>query len=59
LAPADLYKQGIRYSPPPTDYYVEHWSVMQEAKKRGYRIVALTGVHAVHAWLPDYGLEVN
>jgi hypothetical protein len=59
LAPADLYKQGIRYSPPPTDYYVEHWSVMQEAKKRGYRIVALTTVHAIHAWLPDYGLEVN
>jgi hypothetical protein len=59
LVPAQLYKQGIRYAPPPTDYYVEHWSVMQEAKKRGYRIVALTGVHAVHAWLPDYGLEVN
>lgn len=59
LAPATLYHSGVRYSPPPTDYYVEHWSVMQEAKKRGYRVCALTTVHAVHAWLPDYGLEAN
>jgi hypothetical protein len=59
LAPAALYRAGVRYSPPPTDYYVEHWSVMQEAKRRGYRVVALTGVRATHAWLPDYGLEAN
>ena len=59
LAPAALYHAGVRYSPPPTDYYVEHWSVMQEAKRRGYRICALRDVRAVHAWLPDYGLGLN
>lgn len=59
LAPAELYRAGVRYAPPPTDYYVEHWSVMQEARKRGYRICALTGVRAIHAWLPDYGMEAN
>lgn len=71
LAPAELYRwQGVavgqavigayaRYAPPPTDYYVEHWSVMQQARKRGYRICCLTTARAVHAWLPDYGLEAN
>lgn len=59
LAPAALYHEGVRYRPPHTDYYVEHWSVMQEAKRRGYRIVALTNVRAVHAWLPDYGMGAN
>lgn len=59
LAPAQLYRDGVRYSPPPSDYYVEHWSVMQEAKRRGYRVVALTNVRAVHAWLPDYGMKAN
>lgn len=50
---------AARYAPPPTDYYVEHWSVMQVAKRRGYRIVALRDVKVVHAWLPDYGLELS
>lgn len=59
LAPASLYHAGVRYRPPPTDYYVEHWSVMQEAKRRGYRVCALTTVRAVHAWLPDYGVRPN
>jgi hypothetical protein len=59
LVPSALYWDGVRYSPPPTDYYVEHWSVMQAAKRRGYRIVALPGVQVTHAWLPDYGLELN
>ncbi len=59
IAPAQLYRDGVRYRPPATDYYVEHWSVMQAAKKRGYRIVALRDVIVTHAWLPDYGLEAN
>jgi hypothetical protein len=59
LAPAELYRAGARYAPPPTDYYVEHWSVMRQAKQRGYRICALTTARAIHAWLPDYGLEAN
>lgn len=59
LAPAWLYQAGVRYSPPPTDYYVEHWSVMQQAKRRGVRIVALRDVVCRHAWLPAYGLELN
>lgn len=59
LAPAGLYRDGVRYSPPPTDYYVEHWSVMQAAKRRGYRVCALRDVQVIHAWLPDYGLDAN
>lgn len=59
LAPAALYHAGVRYSAPPTDYYVEHWSVMQEARERGYTIVGLRDVHATHAYLPDFGLPLN
>src|SRR5262245_3646108 len=59
LAPAALYREGVRYAPPPTDYYVEHWSVMQQARRRGYRVCCLTTARVVHAWLPDYGLEAN
>jgi hypothetical protein len=59
LAPAALYHAGVRYAPPPNDYYVEHWSVMQAAKRRGYRIVALRDVRVIHAWLPDYGMELS
>jgi hypothetical protein len=59
LAPAQLYHEGARYQPPHTDYYVEHWSVMQEARRRGYRIFAMMAVRAVHAWLPDYGMDAN
>ncbi len=59
LAPAALYQDGTRYRPPATDYYVEHWSVMQAAKRQGMRIVALPNVRVVHAWLPDYGLEAS
>lgn len=59
LAPASLYRAGVRYSPPVTDYYVEHFSVMQEARRRGYRVCCLTTAAATHAWLPDYGMEAN
>ena len=59
LAPASLYRDGVRYAPPPTDYYVEHWSVMREAVRREYQIRALTTATAIHAWLPDFGLELN
>lgn len=59
LAPAELYRGGVRYAPPPTDYYVEHWSVMTQARALGYRVIGLTGVRAIHAWLPEYGLEAN
>lgn len=59
LAPAWLYQAGVRYAPPPTDYYVEHWSVMAAARARGVRIVALADVVALHAWLPEFGLPLN
>lgn len=59
LAPAALYRDGVRYAAPPTDYYVEHWSVMRAAVRQGYQIRAITTACAVHAWLPDYGLEIN
>lgn len=59
LAPASLYQSGIRYAPPSSDYYVEHWSVMQQAKKRGVRILALRDVVCKHAYMPDYGLGFN
>jgi len=59
LAPAQLYRDGVRYSPPVTDYYVEHYSVMAEARRRGYRVCCLTTTCVMHAWLPDYGLEAS
>lgn len=59
LAPAALYHSGVRYAPPPSDYYVEHWSVMRAAARRGYAIRALATAVAVHAWLPDFGLKEN
>ena len=68
LAPAALYRIGIRYEPPPmdrwvtadgTEYRVEHNSVMWQARALGYRVCCLTTARAVHAWLPDYGLTPN
>lgn len=59
LVPAWLYHEGVRYSPPATDYYVEHWSVMQQAKRRGVRIVAVRDLVVKHAWLPSFGLPLN
>lgn len=70
LIPAWLYKAGIRYAPPPLGLYyeqdnrlcayvVEHYSVMQGARAQGVRVFARTDIRAVHAFLPDYGLEIN
>ena len=71
LIPAWLYREGVRYAPPGLPHYrrwhgggvgpfcVEHYSVMRAAKEAGLRIVALGEVRAVHAWLPDYGLELT
>lgn len=59
LAPAWLYRDGVRYSPPETDYYVEHWSVMQQAQARGVQIVAVRDLVVKHAWLPMFGLPLN
>jgi len=59
LAPASLYHTGARYSAPPTDYYVEHWSVMRQARQRGLSIVGLRNVIATHAYLPMFGLPLN
>lgn len=59
LVPAWLYRGGVRYNPPPTDYYVEHWSVMAEARARGVRVAAVPGLVARHAYLPEYGLPLN
>ena len=59
LAPAELYRDNVRYVPPVTDYFVEHYSVMAAARRRGYRVCCLTTARAIHAWLPDYGLKEN
>lgn len=68
LAPAALYQRGARYEPPPcdrwvtmdgTEYRVEHNSVMWQARHLGYTVRCLTTAQAIHAWLPDYGLQPN
>lgn len=67
LAPAQLYRDGARYTPPPCDrwmtdrmeYRVEHNSVMALAREKGYRVCCLTTARAIHAWLPNYGLREN
>ena len=57
--PAKLYHDGVRYAPPYIDYYVEHLSVCKEARKRGYSIICTEKVHAIHCWLPDYGMVIH
>lgn len=68
LAPAALYRDNVRYSPPPCDrwiagermeYRVEHNSVMAQARAQGYKVCCLTTARAIHAWLPAYGLSEN
>lgn len=57
LAPASLYRVGVRYADAPG--YTEHMSVMREAKAAGLRICADLSITAVHAWLPDYGEAIH
>lgn len=67
LIPASVYRAGVRYEPPPCDrwmtdrmeYRVEHNSVMEQARRLGYRVCCLTTARAIHAWLPAYGLKEN
>lgn len=60
LIPAWLYRAGLRYAPPPHGHPgVEHWSVMCEAAALDVPIVADMRLTALHAWLPDFGLELH
>jgi hypothetical protein len=59
LAPAALYRSGVRYVPNGPHYGVEHWSVCQAAIQRGIPVRAVRGLTAVHAWLPDFGLPLH
>jgi len=53
LAPADLYRQGVRYRPNGDD--VEHVSMMREARALGMKVLATDEVRVQHAYLPWYG----
>ena len=53
LAPAWLYRQGVRYNP--TGGAVEHVSFCREARRRGLDIVATKAVKVIHAFLPEWG----
>ena len=53
LIPADVYRQGARYST--VGGAVEHVALMAEARTLGYRVLALRALIIEHAYLPKYG----
>jgi FkbM family methyltransferase len=52
MVPADVYRSGARYAH--TDGFTEHYSVCQEAKRRGLRVLCKTDVSVAHAFLDEY-----
>jgi GT2 family glycosyltransferase len=53
VAPAFLYRQGLRYRP--LEDEVEHLSFCRDVAARGLEIVATRAVNVTHAYLPRYG----
>ena len=53
LAPAGLYRQGLRYRPDGDE--VEHLSFMKAARGAGAKVIATRGIEVRHAYLPKYG----
>jgi hypothetical protein len=53
LAPAWLYREGLRYEPNGDD--VEHKSFMKAARERGVHVLATDSVQVKHAFLPRFG----
>lgn len=53
LAPAQLYRQGLRYRPSGGE--VEHLSFMREARELGAQVWSTRKVNVLHAYLPKWG----
>lgn len=53
LAPASLYRAGLRYNPNGDD--VEHKSFMAAARERGVKVLATSEIVVKHAYLPRFG----
>jgi len=53
LAPAALYRTGVRYRP--VSGHTEHWSVCMAARALGMRVTAARELTVAHADLPKYG----
>lgn len=53
LAPAWLYREGLRYQPNGDD--VEHKSFMKAARERNVKVLATSTLTVEHAYLPRYG----
>jgi hypothetical protein len=56
VIPAQIYRDGARYRDTPGTA-TEHLSVMQACREQGRRIIANLDLRAVHAYLPEYGME--
>lgn len=60
LAPAHIYRDWeLRYAPTGPVYGVEHYAVCKAAADRGVPVRAYRDLRAIHAWLPDYGVELS
>lgn len=53
LAPADIYRAGLRYAP--TGGEVEHLSLFRQARAAGWSVWATRKAHVTHAYLPKWG----
>lgn len=56
VIPAGVYRDGARYQDLGGET-TEHLSVMRAARDQGRRICANLDLKAVHAYLPEYGME--
>jgi hypothetical protein len=53
LAPAELYRRGLRYRPVGNE--VEHLSFCRDAAAAGTKVLACRDISVTHAYLPKYG----
>ena len=53
MMPAGPFHNGVRYKT--VDGHTEHWSVMEEYRKQGYRIICNKDIVVIHADLQKYG----
>lgn len=53
LAPADIYRRGVRYEPVGNE--VEHLSAMRQARALGTKVLATKKINVIHAYLPRWG----
>ena len=56
--PWKVYEKGALHEPT-NGRFTEHYSVCQTARRFGYKLLVLTKEIALHAYLPDFGIEFH